>query len=200
MPLRHAVIYVPALVIACAPVAGEAVTTGVAITVRVYDAAGLEPIRTATALAVAEAALASASVDLTWEQCLGGGSRCGAPMGRADLAVRLVRVPVAPGFRGSLPLGDALVDPHAGTGVLATIYIDRVEWLAAVSGGDAPTLLGRAIAHEIGHLLLASSAHSSRGLMRAVWSRDEIRHDRRTDWAFTASDIEAIRLRVRARA
>ncbi len=198
MPLRHPVVYVPALVMACASVAVAAVTTGAAITVRIYDTA-LEPAWTAPALAVATATLSTASVDVTWEHCRESGNRCEAPLKRADLAVRFVRVPVARGFRGSLALGDAIVDPHARTGVLATIYVDRVEWLAAASGADVSTLFGRAIAHEIGHLLLATRAHASRGLMRATWSRDEVRQSRTSDWAFTAHDIAAIRARLRER-
>ena len=53
------------------------------------------------------------------------------------------------------------------TGVLATIFVDSVELIASLSEIDATLLLGRAIAHELGHLLLGTNAHSVRGLMRA---------------------------------
>jgi hypothetical protein len=33
--------------------------------------------------------------------------------------------------------------------------------------------LGRALAHELGHYLLQSKAHSSRGLMRRIWNSDD---------------------------
>ena len=71
--------------------------------------------------------------------------------------------------RGTLPLGDAMLDRHTGTGVLATIYVDRVEWLARQAGADSRALLGRAIAHELGHLLLATtSARPGRPHARAL--------------------------------
>jgi hypothetical protein len=53
--------------------------------------------------------------------------------------------------------------------------------------GDQLTarVVGRAIAHEVGHYLLASTAHTSRGLMRAAFRADEaaspVRHGFRLD-------------------
>jgi hypothetical protein len=79
-----------------------------------------------------------------------------------------------------------------GTGTLATIYLDRVEWLALVAGVDAGTVLARAIAHEIGHLLLGTTAHSRHGLMRPVWSREELIRGRATDWLFQADDASRL--------
>jgi hypothetical protein len=55
--------------------------------------------------------------------------------------------------------------------VRAIVFIDRVEGFARrhhVSSGT-PTLVGCAVAHEIGHLLLGA-AHSSTGIMRAEWN------------------------------
>jgi hypothetical protein len=95
-----------------------------------------------------------------------------------------------------LALGDALVDTHAGRGVLGTLYVDRVQRLAGAARANARTLLGRAIAHELGHLLAATSAHSTYGLMRAVWSRDEVQIGRKRDWAFTRTDVAAIHKRA----
>jgi hypothetical protein len=79
--------------------------------------------------------------------------------------------------------------------VLATIYVDRVMLLAVLTGADAATLLGRAIAHEMGHLLLATNAHATHGLMRAVWSGEELRSERGSDWIFTKEEIAVIRAR-----
>jgi hypothetical protein len=98
-----------------------------------------------------------------------------------------------------LPLGDALIDGTKGEGVLATIYADRVWWMAAQTGVAPQVLLGRAIAHELGHLLLATSAHGSVGLMRPIWSGSELRRSRASDWSFGAGEIAAINARVRAR-
>ena len=79
--------------------------------------------------------------------------------------------------------------------MLATIYVDRVSRLASSAGADMTALLGHAIAHEIGHLLMASTTHNERGLMRPVWSREELRRNRAEDWRFT--DTERLALRNR---
>jgi hypothetical protein len=73
--------------------------------------------------------------------------------------------------------------------------VDRVHQVAAAADVDATLLLGRAIAHELGHLLVATSVHSKFGLMRAVWSKHEVQLDRPRDWEFTKSEIAAIRRR-----
>jgi hypothetical protein len=82
------------------------------------------------------------------------------PPGRGELIVRLVRSASQGGFEGDESLGTAVVDPATGTGVLATVFVDRVERLAGRSDGDFALLLGRAMAHEIGHLLIGRTAHN----------------------------------------
>jgi hypothetical protein len=104
---------------------------------------------------------------------------------RSD-ALRIVRVPASGHHHDTL--GESLLDPVRRTGTLATIYVDRVEWLAAAGGVEAGILMARAIAHELGHLLLGTTAHSRRGLMRRVWSRDELIRARAADWRFPAED------------
>jgi hypothetical protein len=164
-------------------------------TVRVYDSAGVTAGIKESAFAVAARTLAAASVAVTWKHCDGSGRQCRTPVAAGELVVRIVRAP-APGWaRTGLPLGEAFVDSASGSGVLATIYADRVMVLAAAAGMDAATLLGRAIAHELGHLLMATNAHATRGLMRPIWSRDELRKDRGADWMFTSDEVAAIRNR-----
>ena len=158
------------------------------VNARVYDAANVSSVATGAALDVAARALAGAAVAVVWRQCDRG---CSDTIEAGELIVRLVRSPAT--RPQDQALGDAFVEATTGTGVLATIYVDRVERLAKLSDTDMATLLGRAIAHEIGHLLLASSSHSSTGLMRAKWSRDELRRERLVDWAFTRKDAAAMR-------
>jgi hypothetical protein len=196
MPNRHVLFVLMLLAVPAARFAGAAVTAGTAINVRVYNSAGVESAAVDAGLDVAAATLAAASVDVRWQRC-GEDLRCQMVMRAPELALRFVRRAVGRHSTGAVPLGDALVDPRARTGVLATIYADRVERLAAASGAEMPTLLGRAIAHELGHLLLATSTHSSRGLMRAAWSLEDIRRRDNAAWAFTDPDVAAIRARLR---
>lgn len=117
-------------------------------------------------------------------------------MRAGELSLRIVRSVVPSGYVGQLPLGDALIDPQSGAGTLATVYVDRVEWIAKQTGTDPRALLGRAIAHELGHLLMPASGHSTRGLMRAIWSGAELRSGRARDWVFEPREVAAIRARL----
>ena len=107
--------------------------------------------------------------------------------------IRFLRRPVPLDYAGQAPLGTSLIDTRAGSGSLATIYVDRVARFARDSGTQAGVLLGRAIAHEIGHLLLGTTAHTRTGLMRAVWSSDALQRSNAADWLFTPSDARAMR-------
>jgi hypothetical protein len=92
-------------------------------------------------------------------------------------------------------LGQALIDSRTHTGVLATVFIDRTGRLAHDLGIDRRTLLGRAIAHELAHLLLGTSTHGA-GLMRETWSHSELQGTRRSDWHLDPLDVAAIRDRL----
>jgi hypothetical protein len=166
------------------------------LTVRVYDNANVPKGALRAALDTAAQTLRPADVEVAWVTCsVSSGGRCTVPLGRGELMVRLVRsVKSAPGTDDE-SLGTALVDPATGSGVLATVYVDRVEMLAHGTDSDLGMLLGRAMAHEIGHLLMGRSAHARHGLMRPRWTRAEITRNVSGDWGFEAQDVRAIRAR-----
>ena len=47
------------------------------------------------------------------------------------------------------------------------VFCGRIRQRAFVMGEKAETILGRVIAHELGHLLLPANGHSATGIMRA---------------------------------
>lgn len=165
--------------------------------VRVYDTYGVAGVETQAARLSLEEAFAFAGIALTWVDCQGrlDPDPCAAPLHRNELVVRVVHSSTAqPG--DTFAMGDALVG-GAGTGTVLTVYPDEVQ--RAVGSGSAGQLLGRVIAHEIGHLLLGPQAHSKDGLMRPFWSRDEIARDNRLDWRFSGREIDRMRERLAAR-
>ena len=190
------------------PVAAAAASAGwIDVPVRVYNTSNLQYDLVDRALVVAEGALAPAAVYVDWRRCpperidipetTVRSPMCARPLRAGELAVRVVPMPVPRGYSGTLPLGDALVNRNSGAGVLATVYADRVIWLAKAAGTDLTALLGRAIAHELGHLLMGTSGHGLQGgLMRAVWTREELRWPRPEDWQLATSDVARIRSRA----
>jgi hypothetical protein len=62
--------------------------------------------------------------------------------------------------------------PDAQIGVNVTIFYDRLERFSESGEIEGPTLLGHAMAHEIGHVLLGSTTeHSNSGIMKTRWSK-----------------------------
>jgi hypothetical protein len=156
------------------------------------------------ALAAAAAILEHAGVGVTWANCdvafvQRDEPPCLAPLAANELAIRFVRLPSHRAEQDVVALGDSLIDTRLRTGSLATIYANRVATLAGRCGMNVQTLLARAVAHEIGHLLLGTAAHASSGLMRAVWSQGALRRAAIEDWTFTAADASALREGVRTR-
>jgi hypothetical protein len=191
-----------ASVLLAVPARGAVTDPDFHIVIRTYDATtavnGLS-----TTMATAAAILEDAGVGVTWVSCEAVFVRrdenpCLAPLAANELAVRFIRLSPRLAEQDLVTLGDSLVDTHLGTGSLATIYVNRVVTLAARCGMDTATLMGRAVAHEIGHLLLGTVAHASAGLMRASWSQTALRRAD-GDWTFTKADARALRKRVRAR-
>jgi hypothetical protein len=163
----------------------------IAITVRVYQTAGLSSALEERALTEATAVMHSAAVDVRWQQC-GGTNRsqaCSTPAGPSELLL-IVREG-APCQTTSAALGHAQVVRGAG-GVMATVHLDCIAWFARVSRTDVGVLFGRVVAHELGHLLMRTSSHARRGLMRANWTPHEVQRNLAADWTFTAGDIAAM--------
>jgi hypothetical protein len=106
----------------------------------------------------------------------------GAPLRKASVEALGAQGDAAP------PLGFAVVDPHTQAGKMATVFHDQVEAVARRTGVARSELLGRALAHEVGHLLLGVRGHSRTGIMRAVWTDDELTRDRPEDWVFASAD------------
>jgi hypothetical protein len=89
------------------------------------------------------------------------------PDERRYFVVRIMRRIPATVFPGAL--GFAL--PLARTGAHVSIFYDRVEALTRSVSAALYVILGHAMAHEIGHILLRSSEHAGGGLMQARWNQ-----------------------------
>ena len=173
------------------------------VVIRTYDASAT-PADLAPALVVATAILEDAGVAVRWVSCDAVFVRreddpCLAPLAANELAIRFVRLLPHIAAQDVVTLGDSLVDTRLRGGALATIYVNRVAALAGRCRVEVPALLGRAAAHEIGHLLLGTSAHASSGLMRAAWTQQALRRARSEEWVFTPRDAQAMRDAVRGR-
>jgi hypothetical protein len=164
------------------------------LVVRVYDSVGVSPADLDHARASVGAILASVGIESIWRPC--HVSSCAGPVKPHEVALRVVRS--TPGSAKD-SLGFSVIDVSPGAGSLGTIYEDRVRALAAQAGVDEGELLGRAMAHEIGHMLIGTTDHSNLGLMRPVWLSSELRRGLPFDWAFSRREGARLRGRLAAR-
>ena len=110
-----------------------------------------------------------------------------------EFVLRLMASPARSSGARHVALGSSLVDRGAASGALITADPDLVASIAQSANADFATLLGRSLAHEVGHLLLGQTRHSRSGLMRAVWSQDELRGIRPANWGFSRAEAAQMR-------
>jgi len=127
-------------------------------------------------------------VDVTWSTST-----------RQEIAptVRVVLVPSETGdLRGrSNPVMGAAVVTDRGTGV-AYIFYQQVGAQARQYDASVAMILASAIAHEVAHLLLPAREHSTDGLMRACWTRDDFHRAEQGQLRFSAEHAALIRTRA----
>jgi hypothetical protein len=162
--------------------------------VRVYDAVGLPADDRNRALEAAAELLGTVFVAVTWRHCPAEGQEfCQSELAPGERVVRILNSSGSPMSWEDKPLGSAVVDVEAAASVLATAYLNRTATQASRCGVDPHLLLGRVVAHELRHVLSAEPGHSAVGLMRELWTCEELRANRPEDWSFLASDRSAIR-------
>jgi hypothetical protein len=59
-------------------------------------------------------------------------------------------------------------------GCYADLFYEPIRQLQEQTDGSPAVILGHAMAHELGHLLLGTNSHSPSGLMRAHWTREDL--------------------------
>lgn len=179
------------------------------VVVRVYETGvGDLALRTA-AIQTAASIVELAGIVVEWYDCTDNGRRpvCQDARRSGNFIARIMpALTAAPLRKASVealnqaqtdpPLGFAVVDPDTHAGKMATVFHDQVDATARRTGVAHSELLGRALAHEVGHLLLGVRGHSRTGIMRAVWTDDELTRERPEDWLFAPLDSQRLQQAV----
>jgi hypothetical protein len=105
-----------------------------------------------------------------------------------DLMVRILKER-APAAFGNNSLGAALGDEYA------TVWYGRITdaWRPGIFTFQ---IMGRTMAHEIGHLLLGPESHASAGAMRPAWTYRQFGIEGANLWFFTPEQNQAMRAEV----
>jgi hypothetical protein len=145
-----------------------------ALQIQIYGNADLEPQTLREFVTWTERILVSSGMSVQVTPCSGReAASCRNQMGsRNTLIVRIVAGD-AKTTKGvsQAALGESFADNNGG--ILAMVFMRRVKDKAASIGMPYAVLLAHAAAHEVGHLLLGAKAHTSAGLMKAYWNRND---------------------------
>lgn len=145
------------------------------LTVAIFNDARVPPTVLAGAQATASYIFAKSGVDVLWMPCGREDespeerSACGQSEFPDHLDMHVVNS--CPRLPSSV-FGISYLSPE-GIGTQADVFYAKVAAFRQ-SPAELSTLLGYAMAHELGHLLLGSNSHSPTGLMRADWRTREL--------------------------
>jgi hypothetical protein len=173
-------------------------TPDLKVHVLIYNYASVTSEKLQKAQEGASTIFRKAGVEVVWIENTALQKRPGAPtLEEMDLILRILPQPRAT-LASRSALGEALPCQLRRYGCIASVFFNRVKELTDRTGISLHQVLGHAMAHELGHLLLGSNSHSSLGLMRAKWSNRDMERAAKGDLLFTSEQAEVIGPKVLA--
>lgn len=182
--------------------APEAAKDPLVITLRVFDYVHVKRSALLASEGEATRILAEAGVNARWVDCptaladWDNYPDCHSAWQAHDYSLRVMPKAMV-GLLGTWK--DALgfaSDCDGGPYCWAAVFYDRVMALVDGTTVAAPALLGRVMAHEIGHLLLGPDSHSRTGVMRGNWSAPELSLVARLEMYFTREQSRRMKTRL----
>jgi hypothetical protein len=171
------------------------------IVVLVHNYAAVESGVLKQAEKTAARVLATGGVQVRWLDCQEKSEQPKQCEYEPDPSVLVLHVLPAGVTRRAVPsgsLGFAVPSKPGEFGAFAGVFYDRVKRLSS-HGFSEPVILGYAIAHELGHLLLGFEAHSEDGIMKAEWHGKELKRAENATLVFDPGQRSRIRQNLKTR-
>jgi hypothetical protein len=166
--------------------------------IRVYNVAEVPPATLRRAIKEADRVFQQAGIEVGWAECLSDNKNaaktqgCEQPTGPLMLSVRILFDP-----EKARPVAqDAFfgaAEPYDRGGVEATLFYEHIDTFARSGGASPSVVLGHALAHEVGHLLLWTKSHSSRGVMKASRSKQDLQAIEQGKLVFSPEEAESMK-------
>ena len=140
--------------------------------------------------------LGQAGVSVLWHTCMSGFADwrstdpCQRDRQSAEFWVRIFNqkpAAVRPDVLAFAEIDDDLGMRSAG------VYYSAIAETASRNGIPAGIVLGAALAHEVGHLVLGANAHSHHGLMSPDWRREQFERLSSTGLSFSEKETRMLR-------
>ena len=172
------------------------------VVVVIHDSAAVPPGILDAARAVAGAVFKRAGVAVHWHPNGGLGTACrpGQSVDRDDrFCVQVLLRPrdsqAAPGQQRVMGVALAADERRA----VLSVFFDAVTDVAKRYGASVSDVLGIALAHEMGHVMLPPPSHAPHGIMQPSWEGDDLRHAIHGDTSFTSAQAAIMRARLARR-
>jgi hypothetical protein len=176
------------------------------ITIHVYDYGGIDPRDLTEAETIAARIFQKSGVRILWGNCRLSPAgmpltKCAASAGGVThLYIRLLPEQMARKLAAATTMLGMSLPTYDGTlPEDAYVFAERVGVFAEQDRSPVSPLLGAAIAHEVGHLLLAGNAHTVTGIMSAQWGPKEKKDALMGVLTFSRRQSEQIRANVSQR-
>ena len=158
-----------------APIIDAPETAASALTVRIYNYAGVEAALVREAAALAHETYQRSGIETRWSLCevpgveIEGAEQCGGFQSPDTIMMRIVaEAPANQEGVHHVVFGFALPKKD-GFGSLASVFWARIAETAEKTKVTPAQLLSVVMAHEAGHLLLGFNSHAGNGLMSGRW-------------------------------
>ena len=161
-----------------APITQTPESSTSALTVRVYNYAGVDTALVRKSAELAREIYQGSGVETRWTLCelpgveIESAEPCEGVQSPDTIMMRIV--PTAPAAQEGvhhIVFGFAL-PKKGGFGALASVFWDRIQETAEKSKVTPTQLLSVIMAHEAGHLLLGLNSHAGNGLMSGRWDEE----------------------------
>ncbi len=163
------------------------------VTVLLNDSAHVPPVVLATAEDEVFRIFHTSGITIFWVNCAGRTiSRCRVQPGTNEFVLHIVKLGKT---STDSVFGEAFL-AEDGTGKYADVFFERIQDEKLESNLAVGRLLGSVAAHELGHLLLGSRAHSRRGIMEPIWREDQLRRMSMGAMLFSPQEAKLIKARV----
>lgn len=167
--------------------------------VSVFNYAGLSTSTIQQAEDVTTRIFRDAGVRIIWLNCPQDSlhkdsfDRCGEASFPAHMQLRILRL--VHGLKPST-VGVSFIAAD-GIGCSADLFYEPLQALQRQTHVVPSVILGHAMAHELGHLLLGPNSHSPTGLMRAHWTSEDLANATVGHFLFTLEQSRKIRESLR---
>ena len=187
---REVRLFLYVLLSSCTALGGAAAGGSTEIRVRVFNRAGIGRTEMRQAEAEAARVFRAAGVEIQWLDCQR--MDCHQVPRANEFLLNIV-----PDGRTSTDFvfGVAFLGPN-GEGKYGDVFFRRIQAACAIDGRNLWRMLGTVIAHELGHLVLGSHAHSGAGIMMALWRDETLHHVEMGTLLFTKDQAVLMKARM----